>query len=37
VIAPDLPGFGRSAPIEQPTFSRFADLIEQLLAQLRVE
>jgi pimeloyl-ACP methyl ester carboxylesterase len=37
VIAPDLPGFGGSEPIEQPSFSRFADSIEDLLALLGVE
>jgi pimeloyl-ACP methyl ester carboxylesterase len=37
VIAPDLPGFGSSAPIEQPSFSRFADVVQQLLAQLGVD
>lgn len=37
VIAPDLPGFGESQPIEQPTFARFADVLEQVLAQLGVE
>jgi pimeloyl-ACP methyl ester carboxylesterase len=37
VIAPDLPGFGRSEPIEQPTFSRFADMIDELLTRLEVE
>ena len=37
VIAPDLPGFGSSEPVERPTFSGFADLVETLLAQLRVE
>ncbi|WP_149194557.1 alpha/beta fold hydrolase [Luteimonas suaedae] len=37
VIAPDLPGFGASEPIEPPTFSRFADVIEGLLTQLGVE
>lgn len=36
VIAPDLPGFGASDPIEQPSFARFADRIEALLAQLGV-
>jgi pimeloyl-ACP methyl ester carboxylesterase len=34
VIAPDLPGFGGSEPLEQPSFSRFADLIDRLLARL---
>ena len=36
VIAPDLPGFGNSPPIEQPSFSRFADLMQALLARLSV-
>jgi pimeloyl-ACP methyl ester carboxylesterase len=34
VIAPDLPGFGESEPIERSSFSRFADLIDGLLARL---
>jgi pimeloyl-ACP methyl ester carboxylesterase len=34
VIAPDLPGFGASEPVEQPTFARFADMIDELLVQL---
>lgn len=37
VIAPDLPGFGASPPVEQPSFARFADVIEALLARLGVE
>lgn len=37
VIAPDLPGFGASQPLEQPSFARFADVIEALLARLSVE
>ena len=37
VIAPDLPGFGGSDPLERPTFSRFADLVEGLLAQVGVD
>lgn len=37
VIAPDLPGFGSSEPDARPSFSRFADLIDGLLAQLGVE
>ncbi|MCO5170049.1 MAG: alpha/beta hydrolase [Planctomycetes bacterium] len=37
VIAPDLPGFGDSAPVERPGFSRFADLIDGLLARLGVD
>jgi pimeloyl-ACP methyl ester carboxylesterase len=37
VIAPDLPGFGASEPVEQPSFSRFADLIEQLLTRLAAD
>ncbi|WP_437809861.1 alpha/beta fold hydrolase [Sorangium sp. So ce1078] len=36
VIAPDLPGFGGSEPIERPSFSRFADIVQGLLAQLGV-
>jgi pimeloyl-ACP methyl ester carboxylesterase len=35
-IAPDLPGFGQSDLISEPTFARFADLIEGLLGQLGV-
>lgn len=34
VIAPDLPGFGGSDPMARPSFSRFADAIEALLAHL---
>ena len=37
VIAPDLPGYGNSAPIGNPSFSRFADLIDGLLARLGVD
>lgn len=37
VIAPDLPGFGGSEPLARPSFSRFADMIEALLAQLGAE
>jgi pimeloyl-ACP methyl ester carboxylesterase len=37
VIAPDLPGFGASEPIQHPSFSRFADTIDGLLARLGVE
>ena len=36
VVAPDLPGFGDSPPIERPSFSRFADEIEAALARLGV-
>lgn len=36
VIAPDLPGFGESEPIHAPSFSRFADMLQLLLAQLGV-
>lgn len=35
-IAPDLPGFGQSAVIPNATFTRFADLMEGLLAKLDV-
>jgi pimeloyl-ACP methyl ester carboxylesterase len=34
VIAPDLPGFGASEPVAEPSFSRFADMIDALLARL---
>ncbi len=34
VIAPDLPGFGDSEPVERPSFARFADMLEALLARL---
>jgi pimeloyl-ACP methyl ester carboxylesterase len=37
VVAPDLPGFGGSEPIERPSFSRFADRMDGLLARLGVE
>src|SRR5262249_32869855 len=37
VIAPDLPGFGDSEPVDAPSFERFADLIEALLSRLGVE
>lgn len=37
VIAPDLPGFGGSEPVKEPSFSRFADVIEGLLSRLGTE
>ena len=37
VIAPDLPGFGGSEPVARPTFARFADMVDALLARLGVE
>lgn len=37
VIAPDLPGFGRSEPIAHPSFSNFADRVDALLSQLGVD
>src|SRR5687767_4661853 len=37
VIAPDLPEFGASEPVEPPSFSRFADRIEGLLARVGAE
>jgi pimeloyl-ACP methyl ester carboxylesterase len=37
VIAPDLPGFGGSEPIDRPTFSLFADILDRLLARLGVQ
>jgi len=36
VIAPDLPGFGASAPIEAPSFLAFADRVDGLLDHLGV-
>lgn len=36
VIAPDLPGFGRSEPVSRPSFARFADIIDKLLSHLGV-
>ena len=37
VVAPDLPGFGDSDVLPQPTFAAFADCIEELLARLKVK
>ncbi len=37
VIAPDLPGFGDSDPVDAPSFAGFADRMGELLAQLRVD
>ncbi|HWL63165.1 MAG TPA: alpha/beta hydrolase [Steroidobacteraceae bacterium] len=34
VIAPDLPGYGESPPIDNPTFAHFAVLLDVLLLQL---
>ena len=36
VVAPDLPGFGQSELIDDPSFARFTDVIEALLKQLGV-
>lgn len=36
VIAPDLPGFGQSGLIPDPSFARFTDVIEDLLKKLGV-
>ena len=36
-IAPDLPGFGGSDPIDQPSFAGLAEAIDALLARLGVE
>lgn len=36
VVAPDLPGFGASEPLAEPSFAAFADCIEELLARLGV-
>lgn len=37
VIAPDLPGSGGSEPVARPTFARFADVVDGLLARLGVD
>jgi len=37
VIAPDLPGYGESEPIDRTSFSRYADVIEALLSHLGVD
>ncbi len=36
VIAPDLPGFGESEPLPEPTFEAYGDLVLELLGQLNV-
>ncbi len=36
VIAPDLPGFGGTEPVAHPSFSGFADMIDELLTRLEV-
>lgn len=36
VIAPDLPGFGDSEPIQSPSFTAFTDAIFELLVHLKV-
>jgi pimeloyl-ACP methyl ester carboxylesterase len=36
VVAPDLPGFGASDVLARPSFSAFADAIEELLVRLEV-
>jgi pimeloyl-ACP methyl ester carboxylesterase len=37
VIVPDLPGFGGSEPVSEPSFSRFADIVDLLLSRLGTE
>ncbi len=37
IVAPDLPGFGRSDVIANASFDRFADLIEALLNKLGID
>jgi pimeloyl-ACP methyl ester carboxylesterase len=37
IIAPDLPGFGESEPLEETSFAAFADCIEDLLEHLRID
>lgn len=36
VIAPDLPGYGESEPLEKPSFEAFGEAIVELLAHLNV-
>ncbi|MCL1634944.1 alpha/beta hydrolase [Luteimonas sp. SX5] len=36
VIAPDLPGYGASEPLEQPSFDAFGEAVFELLAHLNV-
>ncbi|WP_341995508.1 alpha/beta hydrolase [Microbacterium sp. LWH7-1.2] len=36
VIAPDLPGFGESEPLEAPSFDAFTDAVLELLEHLQV-
>ena len=37
VVAPDLPGFGASDVLPEPSFAAFADCIEELLSLLEVK
>jgi len=37
VIAPDLPGFGRSSPIPKPTLSAFAKELKELLDAVQID
>lgn len=37
VIAPDLPGFGASEPIAEPSFARFAYIVQEVMRQLAVD
>lgn len=37
VIAPDLPAFGASEPIERPSFAAYADRVDAVLSRLAVE
>jgi pimeloyl-ACP methyl ester carboxylesterase len=37
VVAPDLPGFGASDVLARPSFSAFADCVEELLGRLKVQ
>jgi pimeloyl-ACP methyl ester carboxylesterase len=37
LVAPDLPGFGRSETIVSPSFAAFADVVEELLELLNID
>lgn len=36
VVAPDLPGYGESEPLPQPTFERLGDAVSELVAHLGI-
>lgn len=37
VVAPDLPGFGASDVLPEPSFAAFADCIDELLSRLNIK